>query len=365
MLEPIQKWIYRVKANVPGAKEQLDARLADRLKLSLKGLHGERLCLTGYQTLVERAAILRAMYEDTPVHRSVRDIILLDAFNSATIEGARTTVAQVKQSADHPITKDDKMVVNTIKGSNYAFRTPITEKNIRHLWETVVAGVCENEFCRGRLYRDGMVYIGNASRTVHTPAAPEQLPQLMENLFRFCQEPEPEMLIRSFVAHFYFVYVHPFCDGNGRTARILNTSLLYHGGYEKIRNLSLSSAINRELSGYYSSMTNSELVLSENGTPWLDLSPFVSYMLDAFERCLIDAALSRNVLTGHETLLLTRMNKVGVGAEITSEKAAKILGNSRDAARRTLRNLVNKGYLTVDEQHVPYVYRLQQHIPET
>lgn len=42
-------------------------------------------------------------------------------------------------------------------------------------------------------------------------------------------------LLQSFAAHLYFVYVHPFCDGNGRVARILNASHLYHGGYKKWR----------------------------------------------------------------------------------------------------------------------------------
>ena len=54
------------------------------------------------------------------------------------------------------------------------------------------------------------------------------------------------------------------------------------------------SAINKQLSGYYSSFSDSEMVLYDHGTSWLDLSPFVSYMLDSFERCLMDAALVQN-----------------------------------------------------------------------
>ena len=90
--------------------------------------------------------------------------------------------------------------------------------------------------------------------------------------------------------------IHPFCDGNGRSARILNASHLYHGGYKKMKSLPLASVINNELSGYCSSLSDSAIVLNGIEDGWLDLSPFVSYMLDAFERCLIDATLSRNAL---------------------------------------------------------------------
>ena len=96
---------------------------------------------------------------------------------------------------------------------------------------------------------------------------------------------------------------------------------------------------------------------------FLDLSPFVSYMLDAFERCLIHAALSDDAPTEKEALLLKRMNRVGKNAEITTKKAKQILDVSESTVRRTLTCLVQKGYLTVDTRVVPYIYRLQQHIP--
>ena len=131
-----------------------------------------------------------------------------------------------------------------------------------------------------------------------------------------------------------------------------------------MKSLPLASAINNELSGYYSSLSDSEIVLNGIEDGWLDVSPFVSYMLDAFERCLIDAALSRNTLSEAEKRLLERMNRVGIRAEITTKKAAGILQRSEDAARTVLNKLVHKGYLSVDTSNVPFIYRLDQHIPE-
>lgn len=293
MWDTLQKLEYRANAGLAKAKAELERRQSDRMVLPLPGIHGEKLYLTGVEQLRNRCTELNQLYDQLPEHRGFKDTILLDAWSSATIEGARTTVTKVKQSFDNPKTKDDKMVVNTIAGCNFAYQNPVTGQNIRKLWELVVDGVCENQQHQGTRYRDGMVYIGSHNRIVHVPAAPEQLPDLMDALFAF-RENETDPLLMSFVAHFYFVYIHPFCDGNGRLARILNASQLYHSGYRKMKNLPLSSAINDQLSGYYGSLNDSEQSLLDNGHSWLDLSPFVSYMLDAFERCLIDAGLSQN-----------------------------------------------------------------------
>ncbi len=362
MWDTIKKLKYRADANIPEAKAELESRLHDRMELPLTGIHGEKLYLTGVTQLRKRVSELDMLYEKLPEHWGFQDTIILDAWSSATIEGARTTVSQVRKSFDNPRTKDDRMVINTVLGSKYAYGRPITEKNIRRLWNKVVDGVCENEAQQGKLYRSGMVYIAGASQTVHTPADPEIIPDRMAQFFSF-REGTEDLLLRSFAAHFYFVYIHPFCDGNGRTARILNASQLYHEGYQKMRSLSLSTAINQQLSGYYSSLLDSEAVLNGQETKWLDLSPFVSYMLDAFERCLIDAALSENNLTPRESKILERMNKVGISAEITASKAAKILDCSASSARAVLNSLQKKGYLTVDTSKVPHIYRLEQHYP--
>lgn len=363
MWDTIQKLRFRADANIPDAKAELESRLHDRMELPLPGIHGERLFLTNASGLGKRAAELTKIYESLPDHHGVQETILLDAWSSATIEGARTTVAQVRKSLSNPRTKDDRMVVGTLIASKYAYEHPITGNNVRRLWEMVTEGVCENVAQKGKLYRDGMVYIGNAARIVHIPAEAERIPQLMEHYFTFCQGEEPELLIRSFAAHFYFAYVHPFCDGNGRTARILNASQLYHGGYRKMKNLPLSNAINNQLSGYYGSLSDSEATLTDENGTWLDVSVFVSFMLDAFERCLIDATLSKNTLTEPESDLLQRMNRVGVGAEITVKKAMAFLGRSESGTRAVLNSLIQKGYLTVDTSQQPFRYRLQQHIP--
>ncbi|MBQ2920573.1 MAG: Fic family protein [Oscillospiraceae bacterium] len=261
VLDTIQKLTYWAKSNIPNAAAALGERLYDRRELPLAGIHGERLYLTGVTKLEWRAAQLRTVYEQLPDCKNVTESILLDAWTSASIEGANVSLTQVKQHLGNPQTKDERMVVNAVRGSNYAYGRPITRKNLRPLWERVTEGVCENTHLDGKPYRSGMVEIGSVSRTIYTPATPERLPDLMEQWFRFREQ--DQSLIGSFVAHFYFVYVHTLCDGNGRTARIVNASSLYHAGWKKMKSLPLSNAIKNEINGHYRSLEDSETQLSD------------------------------------------------------------------------------------------------------
>ena len=362
--DPIQKLKYRAKAGISQADRELQYRLEDRLELPLPGIRGEKLYLTGYGALQKRADDLITMFQKLPSRRGIQDVILLDAWSSATIEGARTTVEQVRRSFDNPKTKDDRMVVNGIAAANYAYTHLITERNIRKLWEMVVDGVCDNDACKGTQYRDGDVYIGSETQRIHVPASYESIPDYMSKWFAYVGEKGDDLLIRSFVAHFYFVYIHPFCDGNGRLARICNAAYLYHGGYKKVKTLSITGAINRRLHGYYNTLEESENIMVDGDVRWLDLSPFVAYMMDVFEGAVIDGALAKNVLTDRERRILDRMNQIGIHAEITARKAAGMLEVSESSARGTLNALVQKGYLVVNTSQLPFIYRLQQHITE-
>ena len=139
MWDTIQKLEYRVRANIEGAQQELNMRLTDRMELPLLGLNGEKLYLTGLAALRKKAMELDALYEQLPAHRGVKDTILLDAWSSATIEGARTTVQRVRDHFENPKTKDDRMVVNTIMGSNYAYNRTL---------ESICDDMDPRAFCR-------------------------------------------------------------------------------------------------------------------------------------------------------------------------------------------------------------------------
>lgn len=117
----------------------------------------------------------------------------------------------------------------------------------------------------------------------------------MQDMFEFMQTSELNTWIKAAISHFYFVYIHPYCDGNGRTARVLTQSFLLYNGFDKIKYLSLSRTINDNLSAYYTSLKESENIY-QNGKKWMDITPFIDYFLDTIEKCMITSLKEDNQL---------------------------------------------------------------------
>ena len=346
------------KAGIASAIQELQYRKIHRELIPLKGLQNTSIYIVLTEEIKNKLMSIENLYEQLSSEKKVKDIILLDAFHSATIEGARTTVENVRKSFDKPKTKDDKMVINTIHGMNYAYENPINIGNIRELWELITKDVCDNSHLAGELFRSGMVYVGSNTDIIHTPAEPDNIESMMAELFAFMDTSELNTWVKAAIGHFYFVYIHPFCDGNGRTVRIMTQSFIKHSGMEKIKCLSLSRAINDNLSGYYTTLKESENIYA-NGKRWMDITPFIDYMLDTIEKCMLTSLKEDYQLSENQKRLLNNMQKRGKGVEITIDNAAGILKVSTQTAGKCLNSLVEMGYLEKEKRERKNVYILQ------
>ena len=83
-------------------------RKIHRELIPLKGLQNTSIYIVLTEEIKNKLMSIENLYEQLSSEKKVKDIILLDAFHSATIEGARTTVENVRKSFDKPKTKDDK-----------------------------------------------------------------------------------------------------------------------------------------------------------------------------------------------------------------------------------------------------------------
>lgn len=218
--------------------------------------------------------------------------------------------------------------------------------------------VCENEHLAGTQFRTGMVYVGSNTSIIHTPAEPEEIERMMKELFAFTDTSTFNVWLTAGILHFYFVYIHPFCDGNGRMARIFTQSFLQQKGMDKIKFLPLSRTINSSLPGYYTSLKESELVQT-NGKRWIDITPFLDYLLNVVEECLVTSIKEEKKLSKNQQILLTKMQKRGKGAEISIATAAKILKVSDQTAGKMLNGLVSMGYLDKIKRERKNIYKLQ------
>ena len=89
----------------------------------------------------------------------------------------------------------------------------------------VTAGILKPSDLAG--YRNNDVFI---SQSRHVPPDPDSVRDAMPTLFELLEE-ETEPSVKAVLGHFFFVYIHPYSDGNGRIARFLMNTMLASGGY--------------------------------------------------------------------------------------------------------------------------------------
>lgn len=251
---------------------------------------------------------------------------VIEGLSSAEIEGAVTTISSVLAGED---SNSNRMVLGAMNARRHLNTNGVSEQTIKSA-NSIVLGSCS----RGE-YRDRMVYVGSAATVAHVPASVEQVPRLMKDMLSYsCGN----KILDSIICHFYFVYVHPFIDGNGRTARAMQLA----GLTDKL--LPLSKAILRTSSEYYTVLSSCEKSL--------DMSEFIQYML----LCIVEACdmyrLYEHELTEPESKLLSKMDCKGRG-EISVDKAASIVGDKM--AYTVLYELYAKGFLELSNN----VFRLK------
>lgn len=192
---------------------------------------------------------------------------------------------------------------------------------------------------------------------VHFEAVPgPSVEKEMEQFLNWWELNSVDGLIRAGIAHFYFVTIHPFEDGNGRLARALTDMALAQDEKLGIRFYSLSSQIMKERKDYYD-------ILERCQRGDVDITAWLSWFLGCYTRALEGAMkLVAKVLAkaafwqhfGH-IMLNERQRKVvnlllnaGVGGfegGLTTRKYVSIAKTSRATAFREINDLIEKGLL--------------------
>jgi len=146
-------------------------------------------------------------------------------------------------------------------------------------------------------YRTIQNYLGDpfSDRISYTFPDPKKVPKLMQQLCRFANTKEPmEKLLIPGIFHFIFIAIHPFVNGNGRTARVLEDLLFKKAGYNS-RNL-------YNLSEYYYTHLKQYHFFLNRGREQMDLTEFVEFYLTG----IVES--QNNVF--HEKIVLERLAKL-------------------------------------------------------
>ena len=281
-----------------------------------------------------------------------KENLIIDSYNSATIEGARTTVERVKKSLNNPKTKDDKMVANNVKVLHRIYSgMDINENHIRLIWEELVKGACENTGIIGSKYRSGIVYVSDGTEVKYTPPSADEIPELMDKMFKYMDSKE-DSITRAIMSHLYFVIIHPFCDGNGRMARLITNYILFKTGYSNVKYISISNVIRQNIKEYYRTISKAE---EDN----CDASEFVNFMLKVIIKACDVANKSSIEISDTAKAILRRMKNIN--SEITVSKASKIIGKTEGYTRTVLNDLCDKNIMTRRKIGNKFVYSKTVH----
>lgn len=162
-----------------------------------------------------------------------------------------------------------------------AVRSTITEKIIQTLHALVMAE--GREKISPTPYRDGQNVIRD-SRTrsiVYMPPEAKDVPALMKGMVEWIRDAKdlPIPLVAG-IAHYQFATIHPYYDGNGRTARLLTTLILHLGGYDLKGLYSLEEYYARHLGAYYEAISIGESHNYYEGRAEADITKWVEYFIE-------------------------------------------------------------------------------------
>ena len=237
--------------------------------------------------------------------------------------------------------------------------TRLTEDLIRRLHGLVERG----GKARPTPYRDGqnMVRDSESGAIVYLPPEAKDVPDLIAALVEWAHQAEAEHIPSPIIAglvHYQFVTIHPYYDGNGRTARLLATFLLHRGGYGLNGLFSLEERHALDLAAYYQSLSVHPHHNYYEGRAEADLTPWLAYFLEtlaAVFNAAKEEALRARESPGIEPEALRRLDPRARAVlalftrteRITSGEVAGVLGLSERTARELLRNWVQDGWIEI------------------
>jgi Fic family protein len=209
--------------------------------------------------------------------------IMEEAIASSQLEGAATTRKEAKEMLRQerkPKNKSEQMILNnynTIKKLKELKEEKLTIELIREIHSSITKDTLSDSSQEGQFRKSNDIrVISSSGEVVYIPPDYEHLEKIMREFCIFVNEPNEKRfihpIIRAVILHFLIGYIHPFTDGNGRTARAVFYWYLLKKGYWLMEYMSISRMIVKSPAQYARAYLYSEL--DEN-----DLTYFINYQL--------------------------------------------------------------------------------------
>ena len=287
-----------------------------------------------------------------------RETIIRGAHSSTAIEGNRLSLEQVSNLAHGrevmASSKDKQEVLNYLGVlENLGKLTDgkiITENNILSIHRMLTKETLENNSDCGK-YRNRYVVIGNklTGEIIFRPPVNKDVPNFIKDLIGWLNSEvakELDPVVEAGIAHYEFVRIHPFVDGNGRTARVLATLILYLRGFDAKQFFCLDDYYDSDRKAYYR-------VLQSVDQKTLDLTRWLEYFVEGVN-ISIDAVKEKVIRLSSERLRKTRRGQIALterqmkiiefinqNGRITNKDLREMLRISDRAALKEIRKLLD------------------------
>ena len=293
--------------------------------------------------------------------------LMEEAIYSSKMEGASTTRIVAKdmlRKKKSPQNKSQQMIVNNYNTIQYIVDhkdEPLTEEELLHIHQLMTEKTLDDPKNAGRFRSNDKVVVADMVEgdIIYTPPSYKEIPEFVETLCDFFNNADSSRtfihpIIRGVIVHFMLAYMHPFVDGNGRTARALFYWYMLKEKYWLTEYMSISRVIAKSKPSYEKSF---RYVESDQN----DIGYFVAYNLKALEisfqqlRDYIQRkqrekkAASTFMLAGNinqrQAMILQRL-KEEPDTILTVKDVQEQFSVSSMTARKDLSDLVQQGYLT-------------------
>lgn len=294
--------------------------------------------------------------------------LTLDVLKSSEIEGETLNYEQVRSSIARRLGLDyagmiysDRNVEGVVEmmlDATQNYHQPLDEERLLS-WHAALfpSGRSGMHKIKTGCYRNEEMQVVSGpmgKEKVHYQApSPEQVKYEMDEFLNwFNSDNKLDMVIKSAIAHFWFIIIHPFDDGNGRIARTISDLLLSRSDDSSQRFYSLSSQILLERKVYYDIL---QRVQHKDG----DITEWLNWFLNCLYRALenteqtVKKVLYKadfwdkhkdTSLNSRQRLMLNKLLN-GFKGKLKSSKWAKITKCSSDTALRDIKDLIKKGIL--------------------
>ncbi|PAD69955.1 hypothetical protein CHH83_05995 [Bacillus sp. 7586-K] len=326
---------------------------------------------------------------DIAIAQYIKAKLIDELLSTNEIEGVRSTKAEMKTVIEIVVSKDaPKKKVRHLSLMKTYFSL-FNERNvvikniedIREIYnELVKEEIKKEEELDGVLFRKEAVdVITSTEKVVHRGVYPEKAIQThLSNFIDYLNEHPSPMLYKIAIAHYYFGYIHPFYDGNGRTSRYISSMYLMDE-LDKLTAMSLSYSTNKMKQLYYESFSECNDPKNKGELTYFckvffeiinnaqnDILADLSYKSQRLEQVyhlienldlLSDIAKTIAFITGQHYIF-------GIeGTGISKSELTRVLDKTDYVISKEIKDLYNKGYIQYTKKN-PIEITLSEQLQE-